>query len=79
MRLRVAAAPGRFVTTPDSLWSIGARMNEDNCALCHVLKPPQSATADAWIGHVNAMARYTPLNGEEVKLLRSYLQNHAVK
>ena len=41
------------------------------------LKPPQFATANDWIGHVNAMKRYTPLNSEEVSLLRSYLQNHA--
>lgn len=52
-------------------------MYEDNCALCHVLKSPQSASADDWIGHVNGMKRFTPLSEEENALLRAYLQNHA--
>jgi trimethylamine-N-oxide reductase (cytochrome c), cytochrome c-type subunit TorC len=42
-----------------------------------VLKPPKFVTANVWIGHINAMKRYTPLNSVEVALLRSYLQNHA--
>ncbi|MFZ5736240.1 MAG: NapC/NirT family cytochrome c [Pseudomonadota bacterium] len=77
VRLVVGAAPGRFVTSRESLWTLAARIEDDNCTLCHVLKPPRSAKADAWIGHVNAMKRLTALDSEEVALLRAYLQNHA--
>uniref|UniRef100_Q07J15 Cytochrome c-type protein n=1 Tax=Rhodopseudomonas palustris (strain BisA53) TaxID=316055 RepID=Q07J15_RHOP5 len=76
-RLQVSAAPGRFVTSLAPLWGLGAKIHDDNCTLCHVLKPPGFATANDWIGHLNAMKRYTPLDSEEVALLRSYLQNHA--
>lgn len=77
VRLLVGAAPGRFVNSRAPLWTLAARIEDDNCTLCHALKPPGSAKADAWIGHLNAMKRLTALDGEEVALLRAYLQNHA--
>ena len=77
VRIEVAATPGRFVTSREALWDLAARIEDDNCTLCHKLKPPRSAKADAWIGHLNAMKRLTALDGEEVALLRAYLQNHA--
>jgi trimethylamine-N-oxide reductase cytochrome c-type subunit TorC len=77
VRLLVGAAPGRFVSSRAPLWTLAARIADDNCTLCHALKPPGIAKADAWIGHLNAMKRLTALDGEEVALLRAYLQNHA--
>lgn len=77
MRLRITAAAQPFVATIDPLWRVAARIYDDNCSLCHALKSPRSIKPDDWIGHLNTMKRYTALNGDEVALLRSYLQTRS--
>ncbi|MDF3810640.1 MULTISPECIES: NapC/NirT family cytochrome c [Rhodopseudomonas] len=77
VRLQLWSKAGGFVTSVAPLWRIAAQINDDNCTLCHALHPPQYASANDWIGHINAMRRLTPLNQDEVALLQSYLQNHA--
>ncbi len=77
MRLHMWVPAGGFVSELDPLWQIGARINDDHCTMCHALRQPTTATANQWIGHVNAMKRFTALTGEEVALLQAYLQNHA--
>jgi len=76
-RLQLWSKPGGFAARIEPLWQLAAQINDDNCTLCHALHPPQYATADEWIGHVNAMRRLTPLRSDEVALLQSYLQSHA--
>ncbi|MCG6207673.1 NapC/NirT family cytochrome c [Rhodopseudomonas sp. HC1] len=76
-RLVLWVAVGGFAPSRDPLWRIGARINDDNCTMCHALRAPNIATANQWIGHVNAMKRFTALDSDEVALLQSYLQNHA--
>jgi trimethylamine-N-oxide reductase cytochrome c-type subunit TorC len=68
---------GGFSAEIGPLWKVGAKMHADNCAICHRLHPPESVTANDWIGQINAMKRLVRLRDEEVALLQSYLQNHA--
>jgi trimethylamine-N-oxide reductase cytochrome c-type subunit TorC len=68
---------GRFATSIEPLWRIGATMYDNNCSICHALHPPDSADANGWIGRVNSMKRFSSLDDDEVALLQSYLQNHA--
>jgi trimethylamine-N-oxide reductase cytochrome c-type subunit TorC len=68
---------GHFSAKIEPLWSLGARINDDNCSICHATRLPESAKANEWIGHLNAMKRFTRLQADEVALLQSYLQNHA--
>jgi trimethylamine-N-oxide reductase cytochrome c-type subunit TorC len=73
----VWTATGGFSATLDPLWRIGAKISDDTCTICHAEHQPGYATANDWIGHVNAMRRLTPLKDNEVALLQAYLQNHA--
>ena len=68
---------GHFAARIEPLWNLGARINDDNCSICHATRLPDSAKANEWIGHINAMKRFTRLQADEVALLQSYLQNHA--
>lgn len=79
IRSRIVAwiRTGHFSARREPLWSLGARINDDNCSICHATRLPESALANEWIGHLNAMKRFTRLQDDELALLQSYLQNHA--
>ncbi len=68
---------GGFSSTIEPLWTLSARMYDDNCSICHATHAPGAYRANDWIGHMNSMKRLTPLKGDEAALLQSYLQNHA--
>lgn len=76
-RLVVWARAGAFSTAIEPLWRVAARMNDDNCSICHATHAPASAKANDWIGHINAMRRLTRLRSDEIALLQAYLQSHA--
>ncbi len=74
----VARVPkGAFLADRAALDRYAARVNDDACTLCHARRDGETATADAWIGHMNAMRRLTALNDTEVAVLLAYLQSKA--
>lgn len=76
-RLKVSVPKGGFVADPAALDRYAARINDDACTLCHVRRDGETAKADAWIGHMNAMRRLTALNDTEVAVLLAFLQTRA--
>jgi trimethylamine-N-oxide reductase cytochrome c-type subunit TorC len=67
--------------TPDAaaLDRYGAEMYEASCALCHKAVRPEAFTVNQWIGKMNAMKRFVPLDENEYALLLSYVQRLAAK
>ncbi len=77
VRLVVWTRAEGYIASQASLWDYGARMYAANCSLCHAAHAPDAYAANAWIGHMNAMKRLTPLTDAEARLLLAYLQSHA--
>ena len=79
VRLEAWAPASRFLRDTKPLWKTVRRLYEDNCSLCHALHSPDEYSANNWIGHVNSMARLTPLTGKESALLLAWLQTTTKK
>jgi trimethylamine-N-oxide reductase cytochrome c-type subunit TorC len=77
VRITAWAKAGRFIPNLDGLWTYGAEMYDAACSFCHAPHAPARYAANDWIGHMNAMKRFTPLDGEQSRVLQTYLQLHA--
>ncbi len=66
-----------LVDSIDDLWAYGAEMNNASCGTCHSTVPPEHMLANQWIGALNAMKRFIPLDKEQYRFLQKYLQMHA--
>ncbi len=76
-RLDAWVPAGAFLADPAPLWDYVALMYQDNCTLCHVKRSPDDYKANDWVGHMNSMARLTPLTAQEAGTLLTYLQTRA--
>ncbi|MDP3958498.1 MAG: pentaheme c-type cytochrome TorC [Pseudorhodobacter sp.] len=66
-----------LVADEAQLWAYGEEMYNSTCGLCHAAPPTDHYLANQWIGTLNAMKRFTPLDDEQYRLLQKYVQLHA--
>ena len=66
-----------MIASREKLWAYGGEMYASSCGSCHSLRATNSVLANQWIGNLNAMKRFIPLDQEQYRLLLKYLQFHA--
>lgn len=76
-RLTVWTPADRFTADLAGLDAWGAELYDASCSFCHALPEPASRPANDWIGQLNAMRRFVPLDEEELRVLQVYLQERA--
>ncbi|MBL8572315.1 MAG: NapC/NirT family cytochrome c [Hyphomicrobiaceae bacterium] len=77
VRLTVWVAPARFTAEAAGIAAYGAELYLSSCSFCHALPRPDAWPANDWIGQLNAMKRFVPLDDEEIRTLLVYLQTRA--
>ncbi|MEF2074731.1 NapC/NirT family cytochrome c, partial [Consotaella aegiceratis] len=61
----------------DQLWTYGSEMFSGACGTCHSLPHTGHYLANQWIGTLNAMKRFAPLDEEQFRFLQKYVQMNA--
>ncbi len=60
-----------------SVWALADRIYQDRCDSCHTAHTPDTYSVNQWPGELDSLADYGGLMGDELVLVRQYLQNHA--
>ncbi|SJZ84139.1 pentaheme c-type cytochrome TorC [Consotaella salsifontis] len=67
----------KMTADADKLWDYGSEMYSASCGSCHALPDTKHYLANQWIGTLNAMKRFAPLDDEQFRFLQKYVQLHA--
>ena len=59
------------------VWTLAGELFQDTCNACHVAPAPDTYTANQWPGLISNMVLNAGLMGNELVLVRQYLQTHA--
>lgn len=59
------------------VWAFADKIYQHRCDSCHVAHEPSDYSINQWPGELDTMADYGGLMGDEMILVRQYLQNHA--
>jgi trimethylamine-N-oxide reductase cytochrome c-type subunit TorC len=59
------------------VWTFAAKIYQYYCDSCHVAPAPDDFSVNQWPGELDSMADYAGITGEELLLVRQYLQAHA--
>jgi len=59
------------------VWTLGAKLYQNTCNACHVAPAPNTYSANQWPGLISNMVENAGLMGDELVLVRQYLQTHA--
>ena len=59
------------------VWAFADKIYQYRCDSCHVAHDPDTYSVNQWPGNLDSMADYGGLMGDEMVLVRQYLQAHA--
>lgn len=59
------------------VWDLADRIYQSRCGSCHAAHVPATYTINQWPGELDTMASYGGLMGDELTLVRQYLQANA--
>ncbi len=59
------------------VWAFADRIYQHHCDSCHVAHAPDEYSINQWPGELDSMADYGGLMGDQLILVRQYLQSHA--
>ena len=71
-----AAKPG-LAEGVGPVWALADRIYQSRCDSCHTAHSPETYSVNQWPGELDSMADYGGLMGDELILVRQYLQTHA--
>lgn len=70
-------AKGGLAASVAPVWAFAERTNQYRCDSCHFAHTPITYSVNQWPGELDSMADHDGLMGEEMVLVRQYLQTHA--